>query len=48
LHEDVEHVAVLIDRAPKVMQPAPDADERPIEVPLVTRPWPTPLQRGGK
>jgi hypothetical protein len=27
LHEDVEHTPFLIDRAPEVMQLAPDADE---------------------
>ena len=44
LHQDVEHMAMLIDRAPEVMQYAADADEHLIEVPFVTRPHTAPFQ----
>ena len=35
LHQDVEHLAVLVDRAPQVMGGAVDLDEHLIEMPLV-------------
>src|ERR1700758_370233 len=35
LDENVEHVAVLVDRAPHIPQPAVDPDEHLVEVPLV-------------
>ena len=35
LHEDVEHVAVLVDRAPQVMGGAVDLHENLVEVPFV-------------
>jgi hypothetical protein len=35
LHQDVEHVAVLVDRTPQVMDDAVDLHENLIEVPLV-------------
>ena len=44
LHEDVEHLAVLVDCAPEGTQPAPDADEHLVQVPLVTGTWPASLQ----
>ena len=36
LNQDVEHNAILIDRAPKVVLHALDPDEHLIEVPLVS------------
>src|SRR6185436_3767280 len=35
LHQDVEHVAVLVDRAPQIMSGAVDRHEHLVEVPLV-------------
>src|SRR6476660_2173220 len=35
LHEDVEHVAVLVDRAPQIMSGAVDLHEHLVEVPFV-------------
>ena len=35
LHQDVEHLAVLVDRTPQVMGGAVDPDEHLIEMPLV-------------
>jgi hypothetical protein len=35
LHQDVEHVAVLVDRAPQVMGGAVDLHEDLVEVPFV-------------
>jgi hypothetical protein len=48
LQQDVEHDTVLIDRPPKVMLLAANADEYLIHVSFVARPWPTPLQSIGK
>jgi hypothetical protein len=48
LHEDVEHVPVLVDRAPKIMQFASNADEHLIQMPFVVRPWPAPFQFVGQ
>jgi len=48
LDQDVEHVAVLIHRAPEMVQLAADADEHLVHESLVAWPWPTPLQRGGE
>jgi hypothetical protein len=48
LHEDVEHDTVLIDRPPKEVLLAANADEYLVQVPFVARPWPTPLQSIGK
>ena len=38
LHQNVEHRAVLVDGAPKVVTLAADADEHLVQVPLVARP----------
>ena len=38
LHQNVEHVAVLVDRAPQVPLCAVDLDEHLIQVPFVARP----------
>jgi len=43
LDEDVEHVAVLVDRAPEIMRLALDADEHLVHEPFVARLWPPPL-----
>ena len=40
LDQDVEHIAVLVDRAPQVMDRAIDPDEDFIEMPFVARPGP--------
>jgi len=48
LYEDVEHMPVLVDRAPEIMQLALNADEHLIEEPLVPRSRTPPLQRVGK
>ena len=42
LHQDVEHVAVLVDRAPQVMGGAVDLHEDLVEVPLVAGSGPPP------
>lgn len=39
LDQHIEHVAVLIDRAPQIIQFAVDADEDLVKVPCVTGPW---------
>jgi hypothetical protein len=44
LHQDAEHVAILVDRTSEVMLLASNTDEHLIHVPFVARPWPTPLQ----
>jgi hypothetical protein len=48
LDEDIEHVAVLVDSASKVMQLAANAHEHLVHESLVARPGPTSLQRIGK
>ena len=48
LDHDVEHMAVLIDRAPKIAQLATDADEHLAEASLVAGPWTSPLQLVGE
>ena len=48
LNEDVEHNAILIDRAPKVVLHALDPDEHLIEVPLVSWPRPAAAQAIGE
>jgi len=35
LHQDVEHVAMLVDRTPQVMGDAADRDKNLVEVPFV-------------
>ena len=40
LDQDVEHNAILVDRAPEIMKRAVDANEDLVQVPDVTWPWP--------
>ena len=47
LDQDVEHIAVLIDRAPQVVDRAVDADEDLVEVPFVAGPGLAPAQPVG-
>ena len=44
LDHDIEHLAVLVDRTPEVVQLADDADEHLVQVPLVAGSWTSPLQ----
>jgi hypothetical protein len=48
LHEDVEHLAVLVYRTPQIVLLAADADEHLVHEPFVARPWPAPPQRVGE
>ena len=48
LNEDVEHNAVLIHGAPKIVLHALDPDEHLVQVPLVPGPWPSAAQAVGK
>jgi hypothetical protein len=48
LDQDVEDISVLVDRAPKIVLLAADADEHLVDVPLVARLWPAPLQHVGE
>jgi hypothetical protein len=48
LNEDVEHDAILILRAPKIMLHALDPDEHLVEVPFVPRPRTATSQTAGK
>jgi hypothetical protein len=41
LHQDVENHAVLVHRAPQIVQHAADADERLIQVSHIPGPWTT-------
>src|SRR5271166_5869542 len=47
LDQDVEHVAVLVDRAPQVMRDAVDLDENLIEVPFIAGARSAPTQLVG-
>jgi hypothetical protein len=47
LDQNVEHVAVLVDRAPQVVLGAVDPDEHFVAVPFVTGPWPASAQPAG-
>ena len=42
LHEDVEHVSILVDLAPETMLPATDTDEHLVHEPFVARSRPVP------
>ena len=42
LHQYVEHVSVLINRSPEVVQFASDADKHLVQKPFVTGLWPPP------
>src|SRR4051794_2743886 len=48
LHQDIGHTPFLIDRAPKVMQLAPDANKDLIHVPFITGPGTAPLELVGE
>jgi hypothetical protein len=48
LHQNVEHVPILIDRPPRVMLFPTDADEDLVEMPLVARLGPATFQRIGE
>ena len=48
LNEDVEHNAVLIHGAPKIVLHALDPDEHLVQVPPVPGPWPAAAQAVGK
>src|SRR6202522_1364871 len=48
LNEDVEHNAVLIHAAPKIVLHALDPDEHLVQVPLVPWPWPAASHAVGK
>src|SRR3954462_7981135 len=45
LHQDIEHLAVLIDRTPEMVLLATDAQKHLVDEPFVAWPGPTPLQR---
>jgi hypothetical protein len=47
LNQYIEHVAVLINGPPEVMQFAPDANERLIQKPFVFGLWPAQLEAVG-
>lgn len=47
LHEDVDHVAVLVDGAPQVLKLALDGDEDLVEIPDVTESAPLTPQAAG-
>jgi hypothetical protein len=47
LHEDIQHIPVLIDGPPEIVLRAIDGDEDLVQVPLVTGLWPTAPQRIG-
>jgi len=47
LDQNVEHVAVLVDRAPQLVLRAVDPDEHFVAVPFVTGPWPASAQPAG-
>jgi hypothetical protein len=44
LDQHIEHVAMLINRSPEVVQFASDADEHLVQKPFVTGFWPLPLE----
>jgi hypothetical protein len=44
LHEDIQHVAVLVDGPPHVLQLAVDLEEDLVQMPLVARPGPAAAQ----
>jgi hypothetical protein len=48
LNKDVEHNAIPIHGAPKIVLHTLDPDEHLIHVPLVPRSWPPPAQAVGK
>lgn len=48
LDQDVENISVLVDRPPEIVLLAADANEHFVQVPLVARLWPAPLQLVGE
>lgn len=48
LDQDIEHHAVLVDRAPQIMLLVADADEHLVQEPLVARLGPAALERVGE
>ena len=48
LNQDVDHHAILIHGAPKIVLHALDPDEHLVQVPLISRPWPSVTQAVGK
>src|SRR3984885_5113925 len=48
LHEDIEHIPILIHRAPEIVQLAANADEHLVHEPLVARLGSAPLQSFGE
>jgi hypothetical protein len=48
LHQDIKHAAMLVDRPPEIGDLTADADEHLVQVPLVARPRPAPLERVGE
>jgi hypothetical protein len=48
LNQDVEHHAILIHGAPKIVLHTLDPDEHLVQVPLISRPWPSVAQAVGK
>ncbi len=47
LHQDIQHVPMLINCTPQILPLASDREENLIEVPLVAGLWPTPAQLVG-
>jgi hypothetical protein len=47
-NQDVEHHAILIHGAPKIVLHTLDPDEHLVQVPLIARPWPSVMQAVGK
>ncbi len=47
LHQDVDHVAVLIHRTPQILPLAADGDEDLVEMPSIAEPTLPPLQLRG-
>jgi hypothetical protein len=48
LDQDIEYISVLVDRPPKIMLLAADADEHLVHLPLFARLWAAPLQHIGE
>ena len=47
LHEDVDHVAVLVHGAPEILSPALNGDEELVRMPYIAHPAPAAAQRPG-
>jgi hypothetical protein len=48
LHQNVQENAMLVDRAPQIMQNTADADEHLVQVPRISRAQPAPVQPSGE